>query len=385
MKKFYKYLPLVCFVFFACSNCRNEVSTSLKEVFNEKFLFGTALNSDQYTGKDTKAVKIIRQHFNSVVAENCMKLEELQPEEGEFRFDNADKFVDFGLENNMFIIGHTLIWHSQAPAWFFVDHKGNDVSREVLIERMRNHITTVVGRYKGKVKGWDVVNEAIEDDGSWRKSKFYQIIGEEYIRLAFEFANQADPNAELYYNDYSMAHEGKRIGTIGMVKSLQQQGIKIDGIGMQGHLSMDFPTVEAFEKSIVAFSNLGVQVMITELDLSVLPRPNANVGADIVNTSEYEQKLNPYTEGLPGEVKSAWEERYYEFFKLFIKHHDKISRVTLWGLTDADSWKNNWPVKGRIDYPLLFDRDYEPKPIVQRIIEDVIKSTGNNYIANKKN
>ncbi len=273
-----------------------------------------------------------------------------------------------------------MVWHSQAPAWFFVDDRGKDVTREVLIERMRNHITTVVTRYKGKVHGWDVVNEAILDDGSWRKSKFYEIIGEEYVKLAFEFAHQADPDAELYYNDYSMAHEGKRNGTISMVKELQKQGVRIDGIGMQGHMIMDFPTFDAFEQSIIAFSELGVKVMITELDLSILPSPNAAIGANIADTSDYEKKLNPYTNGLTEDVLKTWENRYHGFFSLFLKHHDKISRVTLWGVTDSDSWKNNWPVKGRTDYPLLFDRNYQPKPLVNKIIEEAAKYKGENLL-----
>jgi endo-1,4-beta-xylanase len=358
----------------ACTNVPNSASDTLAEAFEGKFHVGTALNISQYTEQNPTAVALIHQHFNSIVAENCMKSEMLQPREGEFYFDNADQFVDFGLRNNMFIVGHTLIWHSQLPNWFCADENGNDVSREVLIERMRNHIQTVVGRYKGKVNGWDVVNEAILDDGSFRQSKFYQIIGEDFIRLAFEFAREADPEAELYYNDYSMALEGKRNGTVQMVKSLLEQGVKVDGIGMQGHMGMDFPCYQEFEKSILAFADLGVKVMITELDLSVLPFPRANVGADIANTVEYQHSLNPYTEGLPEEMYAQWHDRYLGFFRLFLKHSDKISRVTLWGLSDSDSWKNDWPVKGRTDYPLLFDRHMEAKPLVNAIIE-VAKNT----------
>lgn len=157
---------------------------SLKDALKGKFLMGVAINSDQAMGKDAAALKIVKQHFNSIVAENCMKSEVIQPKEGEFNFTKSDQFVSFGEKNNMFIIGHTLIWHSQAPSWFFVDKYGKDVSREVMIERMRKHIATVVGRYKGRVQGWDVVNEAINDDGTFRQSKFYKIIGEDYILLA---------------------------------------------------------------------------------------------------------------------------------------------------------------------------------------------------------
>lgn len=260
MKKVYLFIPAMIFMLMACSNGQKMSQRSLKDAYKEKFLIGTALNHRQYTNQDAKSVAVIKQHFNSIVAENCMKSEQIQPQEGQFFFNDADQFVEFGLKNNMHIVGHTLIWHSQIPQWFFVDEKGRDVSREVLIERMKNHISTLVTRYKGKVKGWDVVNEAILDDGTFRQSKFYQILGEDYIRLAFEFAHQADPDAELYYNDYSMAHEGKRNGTVKMVKNLIDKGVKIDGIGMQGHMSMDFPSLEAFEKSIVAFAALGVNL-----------------------------------------------------------------------------------------------------------------------------
>ncbi|MDM8161433.1 endo-1,4-beta-xylanase [Labilibaculum sp. K2S] len=354
-----------------CSCSKTEVKpVSLKMAVGDRFYIGTALNSAQIVGADTSAIKIIKQHFNAVVAENVMKSEVVQPVEGEFDFNMADKFVRFGLDNKLFITGHTLIWHSQAPNWLFVDKQGNDVSRDVLIERMRSHIHTVVGRYKGIIKGWDVVNEAILDDGTWRKSKFYEIIGADFVKLAFEFAHEADPEAELYYNDYSMAKEGKRDGVIAMVKSLQEQGVRIDGIGMQGHISMDDPTVEDFEKSIVAFSELGVDVMVTELDLTVLPMPNMNAGADVALNFEFQKELDPYVNGLPDSMRIKITERYQDFFRLFFKQSDKISRVTLWGVSDAQSWRNYWPVKGRTDYPLLFDREYKAKPIVEKIINE---------------
>lgn len=341
----------------------------LKDVFKGKFYIGVALNKKQIWGRDTAALNIVKRHFNSIVAENSMKSMFLQPMEGEFKFKDADQFVDFGEKNKMFIIGHTLIWHSQTPKWFFVDANGNEVSREVLIGRMKSHITTVVSRYKGRVKGWDVVNEAILDDGSWRKSKFYDIIGEDFIRLAFEFAHAADPNAELYYNDFSMALEGKRNGVVKMLNKLKSQGVKVTGVGMQGHLGLDFPKVADFEKSMLAFSATGAKVMVTELDVTVLPRPGRNMGADVNQNYAYRKDINPYSEGLPDHIEKKLAQRYVDFFKLFLKHHDKISRVTVWGVTDGDSWLNNWPVFGRRDYPLLFDRKYNAKSIVQLISE----------------
>lgn len=342
---------------------------SLKEAFSGKFEIGAALNLRQIYERDEKAAALIKAQFNSITAENCMKAMYLQPKEGEFNFKDADRFVELGVKYGMQLIGHTLIWHSQAPDWFFIGKDGKEVSREVLIERMRKHIQTVVSRYKGRTKGWDVVNEAILDNGDWRESKFYQIIGEDFIELAFQFAHEADPDVELYYNDFSMFQKGKREGVVRMVRKLKDKGMQINGIGMQGHLSLEYPSVADFEASILAFSSLGVKVMITELDISVLPMPGPSHGAEVSTNYHYDQVLNPYAEGLPKEVESKLANRYKEFFALFLKHHDKIDRVTLWGVTDADSWKNNWPVRGRTDYPLLFDRNYQAKPFVRELVE----------------
>ena len=354
---------------FSCQLKSKKENLSLKNALSNKFLIGAALNTPQIQGNDTSSVKIITTHFNSVVAENCMKSEIIQPKKGEFDFALADQFVEFGESNNMFVIGHTLIWHSQLAGWFFVDDEGNDVNREELIERMKNHIYTVVGRYKGRVKGWDVVNEAILDDGSFRQSKFYNIIGEEYIKLAFQFAHEADPDAQLYYNDYSMTNAGKRDGVVNMVKSLQEQGVRIDGVGMQAHCTMNYPLISEFEKSILAFSDLGVQVMITELDISAIPSPFEIEGADVASRFDYKESMDPYKDGMPDSVQVAFNKRYMDFFKLFLQHKEKIQRVTVWGVNDNQSWRNYWPIKGRTDYPLLFDRQNKAKSIVNEIIK----------------
>lgn len=371
-------LSLITIALVSCGAGTGKTATqepTLKEALKGKFYIGTAMNSPQIHGTDTASLRIIKTQFDAIVAENCMKSMYLQPKEGEFFFDDADKFVAFGETNDMFITGHCLIWHSQAPSWFFTDEKGKDVTREVLIERMRDHITTVVSRYKGRIKGWDVVNEAIMENGSYRKSKFYEIIGEDFIPLAFKFAHEADPDAELYYNDYNEWYEGKRKTVIELVRSMKQQGIRIDGVGMQGHIGMDTPRLEQYEATILDYHNAGVKVMVTELDLSALPSP-WGTSANISDTQAYEAQMNPYTTGLPAEVEAEWEARFMEFFRLFDKHSDKITRVTLWGVTDGDSWKNDFPVKGRTDYALLFDRQYQAKPIVQSIIN--MANTENN-------
>jgi endo-1,4-beta-xylanase len=366
-------LAVLITFFSACTSNQAEKKKTLKDALDGKFYIGAALNERQITGMDSLSIQIVKKHFNSIVAENCMKSERIQPEEGKFNWELADRFVEFGEKNNMHIVGHTLIWHSQAPRWFFTDENGNDVSREVLIERMRNHISTVVGRYKGRVHGWDVLNEAVVEDGSFRKSKFYEIIGEEFVELAFQFAAEGDPTAELYYNDYGMANPGRRKGVIEMVKNLQAKGIKIDGIGMQGHLNLESLNMEEFEKSIVAFAELGIPVMITEFDLTILPFPSRQTTADVGLRAEYEARMNPYADGFTYEVLVEWNQACTDIFRLFLKHQDKISRVTTWGVTDNHSWKNNWPIRGRTDYPLLFNRNYQPKSVVQTIIEEASK------------
>lgn len=341
---------------------------SLKSVLGDKFRIGVALNTRQSSGRDTAALNIVKKHFNSVVAENCMKCQVIHPEEERYDFRQADEFVKFGEENGMFIIGHCLIWHSQLAPWFCADKDGKDVSAEVLKQRMWEHISTVVGRYKGRVKGWDVVNEAILEDGSFRKSKFYEILGEEFIPLAFQFAHEADPEAELYYNDYNMHAEGKRNTVVKLVNDMKDKGLRVDAVGMQGHMGMDYPDMGEFEQSILAYSSTGAKVMITEWDMSALPTVNRT--ANISDTLAYRKALNPYPESLPDSVSERWNARMADCMNLFMKHADVISRVTAWGVCDGDSWKNDFPIKGRKDYPLLFDRDYQPKPFVRVLLEE---------------
>lgn len=374
MKKniYYFLISLLLMTAFACSAKSNKEiknEPSLKGALKGKFYIGTALKVTQIHGIDTASINIVKNEFDAIVAENCMKSMFLQPKEGEFFFEDADKFVEFGEQNNLYITGHCLIWHSQAPWWFFVDNDGKDVSAEVLKQRMKTHITTVVSRYKGRIKGWDVVNEAIMEDGSYRKSKFYTILGEEFIPLAFQYAHEADPDAELYYNDYNEWHKGKRETIINLIKSFKEKNIRIDAVGMQGHFGMDGPSLEEYQATIDDYTSTGVKVMVTELDLSALPSPRRNTGANISDIEAYSQKMNPYTTGLPDSVSIAWTERMGSFFKLFIDNKEKITRVTLWGVSDVDSWKNDFPMKGRTDYPLLFDRQYKAKPVVQEIIK----------------
>ena len=351
---------------FAAASCGAPEDVALKDAFADDFYMGAALNEAQITGADVKGVETIKKHFNSIVAENCMKSEEIHPEEGVFDFTLADKFVEFGEANGMFIIGHCLIWHSQLAPWFPYDDEGNYVTPEVLKARMKEHITTIVSRYKGRIHGWDVVNEAILEDGSYRKSPFYEILGEEFIPLAFQYAHEADPDAELYLNDYGMNNAG-RCGTyVKIIKDLQTRGLRIDAIGMQGHMGMDYPDMTEFETSLEAFAGTGINVMITEWEMSALP--TVNTGANVADTEEYDALFNPYPDGLPEDVSAVWNGRMKNFMDLFVKHSDVITRVTAWGVADGDSWKNDWPMKGRMEYPLLFDRNHEMKPFLNEYL-----------------
>ena len=366
--KFKHSLLLLALAAFASQNTTGRNLPGLKDAVRDKFLIGTAVTDAQVSGKDPEAVQLISRHFNSIVAENCMKSEVIHPEENRYDFTQADRFVDFGQKHNMTIIGHCLIWHSQCAAWFFTDKEGKTVSPEVLKLRMKDHIYTVMRHFKGKVKGWDVVNEAIVEDGSYRKSKFYEILGEEFILLAFQYAHEADPDAELYYNDYGMNVKGRRDGVIRLIRKLKEKGLRIDAVGMQGHMGMDYPRISDFEESMLAYAREGVKVMITEWDMSALP--TASQSANISDKVEYQASLNPYPDRLPEDVSKKWNERMKSFFNLFEKHADIVTRVTAWGVTDGNSWKNDFPIKGRHDYPLLFDRDYQPKPFVKEIIKE---------------
>ena len=243
------------------------------------------------------------------------------------------------------------------------------ISRDALLKRMRDHIHTVVGRYKGRIKGWDVVNEAINDDGTMRQSSWLQIIGDDYIVKAFQFAHEADPDAELYYNDYDLEDPPKRKTALELIGKLKAARVPIHGVGLQAHSMMDWPSVAEQEQTIIDFAKLGMRVNITELDLEMLPRRQKNQDAETASTETLTQQFNPYANGLPDTVLQAQAKRYADLFAVFVKHQDKIDRVTFWGVTDGDSWLNNWPIRGRTNYPLLFDRAGKPKPAFAAIVK----------------
>ena len=352
---------------FAQKGNKAEVLPSLQSTLGKHFLIGVAVDTRLPAGQDPAAEAVVKEQFNQVVAENCMKGEENHPEVNRFDFTDGDKLVDWAERNGKTVIGHCLVWHSQPPKWMFTDANGKTVSREVLIGRMYNHIMTVVTHYKGKIKGWDVVNEAFEDDGSYRKSPYYNIIGPEFIELAFQFAHEADPNVELYYNDYSTSKPGKREAICKLVRSLKSKGLRIDAVGMQSHNGYNYPDYAEYEKSIEAFAAEGVKVMMTELDVNMLPNPEGFGGAEISQNFELQAKYNPYVKGLDKKAQKLFNQRYLDLFKIIERHKDVISRVTFWGVNDGHSWLNDWPIKGRTNYPTLIDRNNQMKPVVKEV------------------
>jgi endo-1,4-beta-xylanase len=349
----------------AQANSQTQNAAPLKDAFKGKFLIGTAVGTHVLRGQDAATETLVRRHFDALTAENAMKPDALQPKEGEFNFADADRLVEIAQQSGATAVGHTLVWHSQTPRWFFQGPDGQPASRELALARMRQHIKTVVGRYKGRVKQWDVVNEAINDGpGVLRQSPWLRAIGEDYIAEAFRAAHDADPDAILIYNDYNIELGYKRPKALELLKKLVEQKVPIHAVGIQAHWRMDNPPLAETEEAIKQFSALGLKVMFTELDIGVLP--TRYQGADISQletmTPEQAAVMNPYTSGLPDEVARKHAERYHQAFELFLRYKGVIGRVTLWGPHDGNSWLDNFPVRGRTDHPLLFDRQHRPKP-----------------------
>ena len=376
MIKSFKTIPFFCVLFFGITNCSKNIYrkniqpdkvVSLKNNFKNNFYVGAAINETQILEKEIASSSIIKKEFNTISPENSLKWMFIHPKPNTFNFNIADKYVDFGIKNKMHIVGHTLVWHAQLA-----DFMNKVTERSVMMNHMQNHIKKVVTRYKGKINTWDVVNEALNEDGTLRESIFLKILGNTYIEDAFKLAEKADPNANLAYNDYNLCKPKKRKGAIRLVRQLKQNGAKVNEVGIQAHWQLNSPSIKNIEESIIAFSKLGVKVMFTELDISVLPNPWELVGAEVnQNFEKFEgdEKMNPYTTSLPETVKNKLAKRYQDIFKLFLKHEDKISRVTFWGVTDKDSWLNDWPIKGRRNYPLLFDRKNQPKKAYHSILD----------------
>jgi endo-1,4-beta-xylanase len=343
--------------------------TGLRDYYAKDFHVGTALSTSSLMDPDEKLLTLIAREFDAVTPENCMKWEEINPKSKKWNWAPADKLIEFGQKHKMYIVGHCLVWHSQVPAEIFKNEKGEAASKAQLTQTMQDHISTLVSRYKGKISAWDVVNEAIEDDGTRRKSPWHNILGEDFIATAFNMAHEVDPKAHLIYNDYNTESPAKRATILEMVKKYKKQGVPIHGVGMQAHYSIDGPSIEEIETTIIALHEAGVRVHATELDVDVLPSVWNLPTAEISTRFEYKPERDPYTKGFPKEMEEKLAKRYEDIFKLYLKHRDKIERVTFWGTADRDTWLNNFPINGRTNYPLLFDRNLAPKSAYFRVID----------------
>jgi len=322
----------------------------LKDYYKSYFPVGVSVSPQSIIGEEGEFIK---KHFNSITAENVMKMVLIHPEENRYNWEPADKIVAFAQANNMKIRGHCLVWHRQTPDWIFKDSLGSQVSKEVLLKRLKDHIHAVVGRYKGKIYAWDVVNEAIDDKGDvvYRQSPWFAIIGEEYIAKAFEYAHEADPDALLFYNDYNTETPAKREKILKLVEKLTADKVQVHGVGLQGHWNIYHPDDKAISESIAAFSRLGLPLHVTELDVSIYRDASDK---QLEFTSDIEQKQA----GL-----------YAAAFKAFRENSKAITSVTFWNVSDKRSWLDNFPVKGRKNYPLLFDQQFKPKKAYYEVIK----------------
>jgi endo-1,4-beta-xylanase len=343
---------------------------SLAEAYRDYWYTGVSVNQWEVEGDQESHWDVITKNFNWVVAENCMKCEVIHPQEGVYDFTLADKFVDKAKAAGLKVQGHCLIWHSQCAPWFHFDKDGKLVSREELKKHMREHIYTIVSHFKGRIDAWDVCNECFEDDGSPRKSLFWQILGTDYIPLAFQYAHEADPNVQLFYNDYSMNKPAKVEGVANFFRPLIEQGLPVTAIGMQGHMILEDAKelLPQYDHSIKTIAALGVPTFFSELDLSVLPNPYGFSGANVSDRFTYTPEKDPFKEGLTKEKEAEINQYWVDFYKMLIPHKDNILRVNFWCLNDANSWRNDFPIQGRSDYATLYDRQNQPKGMIQEII-----------------
>jgi endo-1,4-beta-xylanase len=318
---------------------------------------GVAVSPQALRGPEAE---LIKKHFASMTPENSMKMGPIHPEENRYNWKDADEIVDFAVKNNLKLRGHALCWHEQTPAWFFKDQNGNTVSKDVLLARLKSHITEVVTRYKGKVYAWDVVNEAVADDSTkfLRESEFYKICGEEFIAKAFEYAHAADPNAILFYNDYNSERPNKRDRICKLVKSLKDNGVPIHGVGLQGHWSIYEPSEKELRDALNKYSALGVAIQITELDMSIYP------------WEKFQREKKPgESDAFTSELEQRQLEQYKKVFSILREYRNVVTGVTFWNISDRYTWLDYYPVPGRKNYPLLFDRDLKPKKAFWEVVK----------------
>jgi endo-1,4-beta-xylanase len=343
---------------------------ALKSLVPKGLLIGVAVNERQIAGGDPVALAIVTRQFSSISPENILKWEAVHPLPEQYAFEPVDRYVAFGAAQGMAVVGHVLLWHQQTPAWVIAGNGGDRPSRDALLGRLRAHIGAVVGRYRGRIRGWDVVNEALDEDGTLRRTPWLEAIGEDYIAKAFEFAHAADPQAELYYNDYNLWKPAKRDAAIRLVRRLRNLGLPVDGVGEQAHWGIDEPPLADIDATIGALAaGTGVKVLLTELDVDVLPREPDMWGADLSRKLAIRATTNVYPNGLPEAQQRRLAQRYADIFAIVMKHRQVVSRVTLWGVTDAQSWLHDFPIPGRVNYPLLWDRQGRPKRAFDAVVE----------------
>jgi endo-1,4-beta-xylanase len=337
--------------------------TTLREAAPKGILIGAAIATQDLN--NPKLAALIPQQFSVLTPEYEFMPEKLIDENGNFTFENGDAVVAFAEKNKLPVLGHMLVWHHVTRAWLFEDKEGKPLPREKALANLKLYIDGVVGHYKGRILAWNVVNEGISDqDGEYlRDTPALRAIGPDYIEKAFEFAHAADPGALLYYNDYNIEQPAKLEKTLRLVKSLQEKGVKIDAVGIQGHWLLDWPPTGMIESGIEALAKTGVKVMITELDVDVLPRDVT--GADM---AVVEKGANPYPNGLPDDVQQKLASRYGEMITAIL-HHPEVTLIGFWGTHDGRSWLNDFPVKGRTNHSLLFDRALQPKPAFNAVIK----------------
>jgi endo-1,4-beta-xylanase len=355
----------------------HSAEPALKDAFADDFRVGAAVGTRHIIAGDESSsevkspeLELVAREYNTITPENLLKFAEVHPEPGRYNFEPADRYVEFGEKHGMWIVGHALVWHNQTPLWAFETDDEKPLDRETALANMKEHITTVVGRYKGRIDAWDVVNEAINDEGKLRTGRvglpgqrgepWHAAIGDDYIEHAFRWAHETDPDAELYYNDFNEWYPAKIPAISKLILDLKAKGVRIDGLGLQGHWGLDYPTLDEIDHMLTEYGKLGVKLMITELDIDVLHRENS--GADI---GQQRPRPTGSVDKLNAEQQQALAERYAELFRIFVKHSDKIDRVTFWGVHDGHSWLND---RGAKNHPLLFDRQLKPKPAFAAVV-----------------
>lgn len=361
-----------------CSEQKTMKDIPLKEAYADDFLVGVAVAQPIISNNETASIDLICEQFNAVSPESVLKPEYIHPTPDSWNFEPGDAYCQFASDHGLQALGHTLMWHNQTPDFFWIKEDGTVKSKEEMQATLEEYVEKTVTHFAGKVYAWDVVNEVVSEEGGYRNDKgwekYYDGNLDDLVSLAFKTAQRCDPNAELYYNDYNMWRQTKVDGAVHIVKMLKEQGIRIDGVGIQAHWGLNYPSIKDIETTIDRLYDLGVKVMITELDIDMLPfsKEGQMTGKAMYDPAlqreEFMRWLNPYKDGLTPEMEQQIADRYEEIMRTIYNKRDKISRVTFWGLHDGVSWKNDYPIPNRTNYPLLFDRNLGKKKAFYQVV-----------------